>query len=132
MKRKKEKESDRREKEEVCVCVCVQLCMRVCGFVMICYFVLCYFYVVVFNEQNNSDACATKILAIVSPWLQRNSLITKKYQVPLGFVRKVFNCIYKGNPSFVIIQTNIYRSKSSIVTCLLYQYVCHVSWLFTF
>ena len=59
MKRKKEKESDRREKEEVCVCVCVCVCatLHACGFVMICYFVLRYFYVVVLNEQNKSDGC---------------------------------------------------------------------------
>ena len=36
---------------------------------------------------------ATIGLAIVTLWLQRNSPITKKYQVPLDFVRKVFNCI---------------------------------------
>ena len=47
------------EKRKKCVyvCVCVQLCMRVCGFAMICYFVLRYFYVVVLNEQNKSDGC---------------------------------------------------------------------------
>ena len=32
-------------------------------------------------------------ITIVCLWLQRNSPVTKKYQVPFGFVGKVFNCI---------------------------------------
>ena len=74
------------------MCVCVQLYMRVWGFVMICYFVLRYFYVVVLNEQNKSDGCLCYYITSKFATLQRNSPITKKYKVPLGFVRKVFNC----------------------------------------
>ena len=67
----------------------------VCVYAIICHFVLRYFYVVFLNEQNIlMVVCATILLAIVSLWLQRNSPVTKKYQVPLGFVRKVFNCTY--------------------------------------
>ena len=60
-----------------------------------------YFYVSVLNEQTILMVVyATILLAIVSLWLQRNSPIPKKYQVPLGFVRKVFNCSNAGYSSF--------------------------------
>ena len=61
-------------------------------------------------------------------WLQRNSPITKKYQVPLGFVRKVFNCIMnKKSWSFFFSFIDGNQKSIALFSLFLLEYLLHVA-----
>ena len=100
----------------VCVCICVFVCVCVC--------VCVWWYAILFrdtfmlsfwmNKTILMVVYATILQAIICLWLQRNSPVTKKYHVPLGFVRKVFNCSIK-EPTLIIHEGRVPITLESIL-----------------